>query len=345
MEINKKIKISIVGGNFDTENGKKSSVISKLGENFNNASIYNGGNINNIENIFADNGFKESDLIIWMPNIQNETPKNYPNKKRGSVLICSKIMRDNYTRVDAISRIFKMHGNAVIAITKDQNIFTFELIDALGNTWYKGSQLNKLSDKILEFYSFTKSAIRLPSIKISTDSDDNIENYSLEEFIGINKELQYKIETSCGNRFFGNISTRCQKLFPSLRYNSIYVSPRNSNKKSLTTLDMVKCFLHNNTVFYYGNNKPSVDTPIQLAIYDKYPNINFMIHGHAKVKNAPTTSNYCLCGDFNEVNEISELIDDTSSYGIINLKKHGFLIYANNTKQLVEIITNNEFYY
>lgn len=35
-----------------------------------------------------------------------------------------------------------------------------------------------------------------------------------------------------------------------------------------------------------------------------------MIHGHAKIKDAPTTDNYCLCGDFNEVNEISNLIDN-----------------------------------
>ena len=51
-----------------------------------------------------------------MPNIDNEEEKQYPIKKKGSVLICSKVMREGYKPIDAISRIFKMQGNAVIAI-------------------------------------------------------------------------------------------------------------------------------------------------------------------------------------------------------------------------------------
>lgn len=38
-------------------------------------------------------------------------------------------MREGYTDIDAINRIFKMHGNAVIAIYNESNIFRFKLID------------------------------------------------------------------------------------------------------------------------------------------------------------------------------------------------------------------------
>ena len=111
----------------------------------------------------------QDEVNIWMPNISNEEEKHYPMKHVGAILICSKVMRDGYTMVDAVSRIFKMHGNAVIAITYDkaEGIYVMELIDALGNTWYKGSDLGGLATGIMSFVAFTKSARRIQTTAIT----------------------------------------------------------------------------------------------------------------------------------------------------------------------------------
>ena len=123
----------------------------------------------------------------------------------------------------------------------------------------------------------------------------------------------------------------------------IYVSPRNSNKDELTIDDMVYV---NSDMHYKGNKKPSVDLPCQIEIYKRHPELRYMIHGHAFIKGVPTTKNYHLCGDVKEADEVSSLINDN---GVINLKNHGFLIYAKTIEDLKTVvsslISNNEFYY
>ena len=93
---------------------------------------------------------------------------------------------------------------------------------------------------------------------------------------------------------------------------------------------------------YHGDKKPSVDTPVQIELYKHFPNINYMIHGHAFFKNAPTTEDYYPCGDLREVASIKELIpDSTSDFFAINLMNHGFLIAASSIQQLEEYLSDN----
>ena len=168
----------------------------------------------------------------------------------------------------------------------------------------------------------------------------NVCKKNLQGLIDVNKKLQEHIQTSCGNRFFGNISTRCQKLFPSLIQGlSMFVSPRNVDKSSITPDDMV--WYHRNDT-YYGNKKPSVDSPTQARLYDNLPEIKFMIHGHATFihPDIETTENYCLCGDINEVDEVLKLVPKTEYAFCINLKNHGFLIGAKDLKMLNNIVDN-----
>lgn len=145
------MRITIVGGRFG-DTPKSSKIVWELSKEImgNQFTLINGGDLKSLPREL------DSDLTIWMPDISNLEDKYYPHKKKGSVLICSKVMREGYTDIDAISRIFKMHGNAVIAIYKSCFPYTFSLIDALGNEWYSGSSLKDLGEKILEFYSWTK---------------------------------------------------------------------------------------------------------------------------------------------------------------------------------------------
>lgn len=342
----------IVGGRWG-DNPKPSSVVRKLSHCFDSFYIFNGeGSSKDLPSLLD----YEADLILWMPDIDNEEKKFYPYKTKGQVLICSKVMREGYTKMDAISRIFAMHGNAVIAITKPDDQYVFELIDALGNTWFTGSDIQALAEKIREFYNFTKSAIRigsepLPNHSVEMFPRSHFDEDRIEALIDANDKLSADIMTQCGNRFFGNISTRCQKLFPSLRGNTgIFVSPRNSDKSSLTARDLLLCHFdpYKNKVIYHNGRgeSPSVDTPVQLKIYRSVSYINFMIHGHAFLIDGDynfccrDTTEYFLCGDVREADEVLATIDimDYPRHGIINLKNHGFLMFSDTLEAIQNMI-------
>ena len=328
------MKTTIVGGNYGEK--KESSVIRKLSQYFNSPTVFNGGTIDQL----PVDSLQDSSLIIWAPNIENEIPKQYPRKKTGAVLICSKVMRPETTKVEAVARIFKMNGNAVIAIHPGSK-FIFELIDALGNTWYEGEDLELLAESIKKLYAWSIGAKRMRTEMSQFEFDPHTDDF-LDELIELNKQVADKFE-SVGGRFFGNTSTRCLKMFPTYRYDAVYmmVSRRNVDKRRITREDFVKVRYTDEKIEYLGESKPSVDTPIQASIYQKFPDVNIMIHGHSYLKGVPTTEFYFPCGDMRECDEVSQLI--ASSSGAINLRNHGFLIYASSLKELRTIIESMEF--
>lgn len=359
MNTENKFNYVLVGGTFNDNKGKESGVVNKLYNALGtfNAMLYNGGNYYDlVGNVLSS--ITETDLIIWMADVDNKKEKVYPKKNTGSVLICSKVIRDDYTYKDAIARIFKMHGNAVIAIIKnnDTNMFVFEFWDALANCWYRGSDIEKLALTIYKFYIFSRGSIRRQTYR-----DKSLISYNdgrpddLNDFIKLNNSLADFIQTSCGDRFFGNLSTRCQKLFPSVRTgNFIYVSPRNVDKNRLTPSDFV--LFDTDDYSYYTTDekmKPSVDSPVQAELYKEYSTINYMIHGHAFIneiddKSIPVlnTENYFPCGDLRELVEVKKLMKNIiydeyhKNYGIINLKGHGFLMFSQTFEQMQYIINN-----
>jgi hypothetical protein len=338
------MKKMIVGGDFKTLS-KVSSVVTKIAyflageENSENRQtnlkLFNGGKPEDLENISVAG----NDLIIWMPNIDNEVAKHYPKKDVGSVLICSKVLRDNRDELDAITRIFKMNGNAVIAIIPGEK-FTFKLIDALGNVWYNGKSIMELVDAIWRIYAWTKASIRTRTEK-GEFNNYRIDSVNLVKLAELNKIVADKFEVSCG-RFFGNSSTRCAKLYPS-GHNAdyLFVSARNIDKKRISNEDFVPVKYHEGKIIYRGDRKPSVDTPIQASLYNKFPNIKYMIHGHSYIKGYPYTDNYFPCGDVREAHEVTNFI--TGDYGCVNLKNHGFLLYANSIENLEKLVNEIEF--
>lgn len=349
--------ITLVGGDFDNNGGKASGIIRKmmLQFGFNGNTYINGGHISIIKHNTTMNKISNSRLIVWMPNISNDEDKVYPKKGIGTILICSKVIRPGYTYKDAIARIFKMHGNAVIAIEKDKSGFsTFTLIDTLGNYWYSGSEINERCSAIMRFYIFMSRVERRGTIYDETLKDELTNKPALlDSFVTLNNKLAEHIMTSCGDRFFGNISTRCQRLFLTQRTNNyMYVSPRNTDKKRLSANDFVlynpdsSSYIAENRV-----NKPSVDSPVQCEIYKQFHEINYMIHGHAFIT-APNddihvlnTDNYFPCGDMRELEELSKCIGhiilfDKKNYGVINLTDHGFILFSKTFEQMEFMINS-----
>ena len=107
---------------------------------------------------------------------------------------------------------------------------------------------------------------------------------------------------------------------------------------------MVECTSKNGKIKYLGTQKPSVDTPIQIELYKRFPKINFMIHGHNQVHNAISTKDYYPCGDMREVEPVQECIEYLNkNYGVLNLKNHGFLIYADTIENLKLVATRITF--
>ena len=325
------MKTLLVGGSIDTM--KKSSIIKELGEFFNDIQIQNG---------LTPDTLKGFDLTIWMPNYPNTWNKEYPIKDKASVLICSKVMRQGHTHVDSCARIFEMQGNAVIEIYKEEDIFSFELRDALNYCWCnKTPYLAVLYEGIKSLYKWTKSQsrrslIQQPELTITNIKTDTDLYY---KFIQINKQLADKVAENCGNRFFGNYSNRCTKLFPSYRNsdNLFCFSPRNIDKRYVTIIDKVICDYN----YYYGNRKPSIDTPVQLEVYKNFPGINYIIHGHAYIEKAVYTDNYFPCGDMREVEELIKLYK--KGHELINCKHHGFVILCETIEDVEKYYNDSNF--
>lgn len=219
------MKTIFVIGNFGVE-PKESSVGKKLADLFD-ADIINGGSFEDIQNVNLT-GYK---LIFWMPNIDNGFDKVYPKKDTGSIMICSKVLREGRTEIDAISRIFQIHGNAVIAIKSDTKPFVFKLIDALGNAWVETSDLTQLHEAVNSLVEWTLGAIRKNTSNIGSIEYDFT---PYQRFIDINRKVADKFEVVNG-RFFGNCSTRCSKMFPTMKVDATHmiVSKRNVSVQRL----------------------------------------------------------------------------------------------------------------
>lgn len=342
------MKTIVVGGNFG-ETPKESSIVKEIGR-WLACDVVNGGTFEDIKDL----SLKTYDLIIWMPNIDNSFEKVYPKKDIGAILICSKVSRGPDGELDAIARIFKMHGNSVILIESGVKPFIFKLIDALGNVWVDTSSIDNLMEGIEDFVGWTSWVERKRCVNVGLDEFDFSEH---KEFVEVNKQLADKFEIT-NTRFFGNSSTRCTRLFPTMRKDQTHmiVSRRNVDKKRITTDDLVLTtfdmldeiegevsYYGNWNVGYYGANKPSVDTPIQLRLYDLNPGINYMIHGHTYVKGAPYTESYYPCGDMRELSEIMDVLKNSEDDCVINLKNHGFLMIATTLEKLKEMADNLEF--
>ena len=357
-----KNKILLVGGTWDLNGGRESNLVNKFAKELKEASIYNGGNYNDLNKILES--CVDYDIVIWWANVPNDLLKirNVKEINYKTMLVSSKNNVDNkYNFFELLQRAFAVKANLSVEFTKKDNLYNMMMFDPLGNVWYEGVDVRKCVQVMLERLNFLKSITRDSTV---TDLEnvgalawffnmfkeemyeDNI-NVSIKaskEFLNVVREYAFKLAEATFNtkdvkRFLGNASFRCPKGFPSFRYgNYICVSKRNVNKEYITIDDFVPVYLKDNKVYYCGKNKPSVDTPIQVRLYEKLPNINYMIHSHCYIKNAPFTNLSLPCGALEEVEEILDLIKkyyyndyNRDSY-VINLKGHGSIVMGKDVE-------------
>lgn len=365
-----KKKVLIVGGTFDQNGGKPSGLINKIyTEALNREDMeitcYNGGYVNDLHNDIIER-CKENSITLWMPNVSNEEEKirNIKEINPKTILISSKRNDNNkYNFAELISRALSMKSNLVIEFSKvSDKKFNMMVFDPLGNEFYKGANIEKMTkalfDRAVKLTTFT----RKPTFKI--------ENPEIIPEIP-NQEEFFKFARSCSDifhnlinpskdttRFLGNMSFRCQNGFPSFRGENglIFVSKRNVDKSEITKESFVPCYLdENDNVMYYGDNKPSVDTPVQLRLYKMYPWMNFMLHAHCYV-NTPYnifevrnsfTYNPIPCGAIEEVEEIAWTIcneigdikyGNEAEFIAVNLIGHGCLLMAKDVSTFTKLM-------
>ncbi len=319
-------------------------------------------------------------VILWMANVPNDLPKIrevkeiapkciYINSKRNDIV--PETGKRKYTEQELINRSLGVKANLTIEFTKTEaGVFTMRLFDPLGDLWYEGTDIKELSKQLVKRLLFLRAIERKGTLRNARiiDKKPIMEMPEIQEFVKIVKDyaivFHNVIQPAADvKRFLGNASLRpdldkfrCTKGFPSFRCpenldyaaNLIFVTKRNVNKETLSADDFIPVwYTMEKGIFFYEdyaieNVKPSVDTPIQMELYANLPNINFMIHSHCYIKNAPFTKVPIPCGGLQEIDEVLSTLE--REYGslekdfyVINLIGHGNIVMAKNVEQLRDI--------
>ena len=349
-------KILIVGGTWDLNGGRRSKLVEKFAKGLDNTvTLYNGGDYRELERIIEL--AKEYETVIWWADVPNDLPKirNVKEINYKAMLITSKRnVNQQYSFQELIQRALASKANLCVEFTKDNDKYGMRLFDPLGNIWYQGDNIEECSKALNNRLEFIKNLTRESTNKTS----EQVEISQLQKervnkcFLPLvrdyaNKFTEQIYGTQDVERFLGNASFRCTKGFPSFRDGDhIFVSRRNVNKEGITLEQFVCVYLDNNKLYYIGDYKPSVDTPIQARMYQLLPKINYMIHSHCYIKDAPFTEVPIPCGAVEEVEEIKRLIDYyyygdyERNFYVMNLIGHGSIMMSNDARMLkgIEIV-------
>lgn len=319
-------EIFIVGGTFDNNGGKPSYIVSQLMELLG-ADGINGGHLYEL-----GLDFKAMSSLVWMPNIDNGEDKILPTIKKANphlLLIQSKrVIEKEYTIGDIVGRLLASKALLGIMITKEEGEYNYRVIDPLGNQHCNTSKLEKLAYAIRNRIQYIKGLSRVGSKSIGPKREIDIGDRFIDIIQRSGAEFARFVNAVNPNRLLGNASTRCSYGFPASRSgNRVFVTRRNVDKKTLSKDDFVEVALNDQVIEFYGDAKPSVDTPIQVMLFNHFKNIKYMIHGHVYVANSKTTDHLIPCGFIEEFDDIVNYVkDEDAKEFAINLRGHGCLI-------------------
>lgn len=358
-------KVLVVGGTFDREGGRPSSMVASIIECISkdpeiDVTAVNGGLVDDLcQDILPT--VVDFKVVLWFANVSNDEAKFRDVKAINPkcILVTSKRNDDSkYTFAELISRALAIKANLTIEFSKESSgLFNMMLFDPLGNVFYDGFNIAEmcsyLTCRIHQLLAFTRvptvqeTALAFPTVPNETQFF-NFAHSCADIFHNL-------IRPAKGTeRFLGNMSFRCQNGFPSFRGENgiVYVSRRNVDKSDINADSFVPAFLtEDTTTKYFGDNKPSVDTPVQLRLYKLFPWANYMLHAHCYVDTFGMpetvmlhTENPIPCGALEEVNEICRLASKyTFKYSLtprllaINLAGHGCILIAKDVTIFEEL--------
>lgn len=324
----------LVGGTFDEFGGKKSGIINKISK-LTGAKTYNGGYYNELKEIITI--VKDEDIVMWFANVPNhfEKVRNIKEINPKVMLITSKRNNGEYSKQEIIAKALRDKANLLLEFDSRTEKKIMRLSDPLGNQFYLGDNLEEVVNIMMSRIEFLSKITRKSTIKSELPANENfIEEKFLEVIRGFADRFHELINPMETTRFLGNASKRfrCERGFPSKRVgeNTILVSRRNVSKEFIQAKEFVEVYEENGKLYYKGDKKPSVDTPIQFELYKRLPEVNYMVHSHVYVKDAPFTFDVLPCGALEEIDEIMEVVkqNNYSSNFCINLIGHGCTIFA-----------------
>lgn len=359
--------VLIVGGTFDQEGGRPSKLIYNIHQEFMKYTDFittcaNGGPVSGLHDLILPT-VDAYDIVLWFANVPNDEVKLRDVKAINPkvMLVTSKRNDDNkYTFAELISRALAIKANLTVEFSKREDKFNMMLFDPLGNVFYDGLEVSDMCTAMIKRLEKLVTFTRVPTIQATENAAPEVPDEA--EFFGFAHDcadiFHNLIRPAKGTeRFLGNMSFRCQNGFPSFRGEDgiVFVSRRNVDKSDINATSFVPTYLDDTeTVRYFGDNKPSVDTPVQLRLYKYFPWANYMLHAHCYVDTTLVgpdalrlqTSAPVPCGALEEVGEIYQTIpgDSVSDFNehaprllAINLLGHGCILIAKDIEILKEL--------
>ena len=334
------MKILFVGGTFG-DVPKQSGFLRKLAgqscfmeDDFR---VINGGSCVELATI-ATSTIVEYDTIVWMPKVDNSKSKlaleNIKKIMPHATLVISKQNTDGKYSVHAlIARQLEVKANMLIEFSRVNGKIAVSLLDPLGNIYLeKCTDIPTMAEKLSARLVKLKTCKRVHSYKndgVTPAIPNNIMFFDIAKALA--ERFHELVHLENKDRFLGNLSFRCGAGFPSFRSkNYILVSRRDIDRRYIDPEGFVwvNSSRVDGVVGYYGQYKPSVDTPVQVLLYQMMPEVDYMIHSHVYIEGAPMTTVNLPCGALQEVDEIKPFINADTTNFAINLKGHGSIVFA-----------------
>ena len=339
------MKLLLVTGTYNDTEGKPSHFGNKIRESAEkhkfNVMHYNGGHLTDFNAIMND--LHTYGAIIWMPNLDNKIEKMLPvikNVASKTLLVSSKrVIEKDYGEFEIVGRLLKTRSNLGIMITKEEDDYGFTVLDPLANRWSHKVSIEEASDFLFERIINVLKYKRISSESIGPKRKIEMDQKFLTIVKDYGELFDELIRAVYPERFLGNASTRCMHGFPSTRSEdgTILMSKRNIDKTIINSQGFVEVKSEESIVKYFGDLKPSVDTPVQIKLFNYYQNVNYIVHGHVYVKDTMITSKNIPCGFIEEFDEVTRWFPDKKASNFaVNLKGHGCLLLAKDLNWLEE---------
>jgi hypothetical protein len=338
----------LIGGRFNDDGGAPSGVIRKIESALSRFATekvccINGGRFDELES--ALEYVASFDVVLWFADVPNDKEKLLARIKpanQACMLVTSKNNLDGtYTPLDLVSRALAAKANLLVEFTRKDGGFAGSIHDPLGNLFLEQeTNLDYLVATLVARLSALTGFSRIGSQCIGSAPVVPEQTRFFEIVRQRAERFHELIHAVNPTRFLGNASFRCENGFPSFRDGQlIYVSRRNVDKRLLGAEAFVAVKPGRlREVEYYGEHKPSVDTPVQLCLYNYYQRVNFMIHSHTYIEGAPFTGTMIPCGAVEEAAEVIRLHqDEQAGFVAVNLRGHGSLALASEVGQLDEV--------
>jgi hypothetical protein len=337
----------IVGGSFDT--GKPSGYVSKLAGAVcrKQIAVLNGGTWDNLLEACLD--AIRHDVVIWMPDVSNDRPKLVGDIKRRAphtLLVTSKRNDDEkYSFSDLVARALKTRSNLMLEVSRgaaDPSKFVTTVMDPLGNVFInKELDIKRATSALLDRIDFLQSGSRMRSV-CRVQSGSRMRSVCRGDMLRVNMsddaECFFEIVRAHAQTFHELIhGANPTRMMGNASF--MFVSKRDIDKRDIGLAGFVPVSLTSEHVVEYyaikGNeSKPSVDSPINLRLYNQLPRIRYMLHSHTYVEGAPFTAKVLACGDLREAHEVLKLINVGAKFFSVNLRGHGSLVGAEHPEML-----------